>query len=159
MKEVHDHSLYSLYARAHPCSERLPTRARRAAGSAIKHPHGPGPRAADLAGLARLRDEVAPLEGDPALGYLAHYWAGFASWRIAINGASHQMSAEDLKANLQRAKVDFEASIQQKDDFADAHAAAFLRVPDGRLASGDVRHQRPRRFVGAIQVAPARLQP
>jgi tetratricopeptide (TPR) repeat protein len=81
---------------------------------------------ADLAGLARLRDEVAGLEDDPALGYLAHYWAGFASWRIAINGASHQMSAEDLKANLQKAKVDFEASVHQKDDFADAHAAAFL---------------------------------
>lgn len=81
---------------------------------------------ADLAGLARLREEAARLEDDPALGYLAHYWAGFASWRIAINGASHQMSAEDLKANLQKAKVDFAASIHQKDDFADAHAAAFL---------------------------------
>jgi len=81
---------------------------------------------ADLAGLARLRDEAARLEGDPALGYLAHYWAGFASWRIAINGASHQMSAEDLKANLQKAVADFEASIHQKDDFADAYAAAFL---------------------------------
>jgi hypothetical protein len=81
---------------------------------------------ADLAGLARLREEVVRLEGDPALGYLAHYWAGFASWRIAINGASHQMSAADLQANLQRAKVDFEASIHQKDDFADAHAAGYL---------------------------------
>lgn len=81
---------------------------------------------ADFAGLARLRDEAARLEGDPALGYLAHYWAGFASWRIAINGASHQMSAADLQANLQRALADFEASIRQKDDFADAYAAAFL---------------------------------
>jgi hypothetical protein len=81
---------------------------------------------ADLAGLARLRGEVARLEGDPALGYLAHYWAGFASWRLAINGASRQMSAADLKANLQNAKADFEASIQQKDDFADGYAAAFL---------------------------------
>lgn len=81
---------------------------------------------ADLAGLARLRDEAARLEGDSALGYLAYYWAGFASWRIAINGASHQMSVPDLQANLQKAKVDFEASIHQKDDFADAHAAAFL---------------------------------
>jgi tetratricopeptide (TPR) repeat protein len=81
---------------------------------------------ADLAGLARLREEAARLEGDPALGYLAHYWAGFASWRIAMNGASHQMSVPDLQANLQKAKVDFEASIHQKDDFADAYAAAFL---------------------------------
>ncbi|MFL6232540.1 MAG: hypothetical protein ACJ76N_05345 [Thermoanaerobaculia bacterium] len=81
---------------------------------------------ADLAGLARLRDEVTSLEADPALGYLAHYWAGFASWRIAINGASHQMSPEDLKANLQKAKADFAASIHQKEGFADAHAAAYL---------------------------------
>lgn len=81
---------------------------------------------ADLAGLARLREEVARLDDDPALGYLAHYWVGFASWRIAINGASHQMSAADLKANLQKAAADFEASIHQKDDFADAHAAAYL---------------------------------
>lgn len=81
---------------------------------------------ADLAGLARLRQEVAPLEDHPTLGYLAHYWAGFASWRIAINGASHQMSAADLQANLQRSLADFDASIHQKDDFADAYAAAFL---------------------------------
>lgn len=81
---------------------------------------------ADLAGLARLREEVARLEGDSALGYLAHYWAGFASWRIATNGASHQMSVPDPKANLQKASADFAASIDQKDDFADAYAAAFL---------------------------------
>ena len=47
---------------------------------------------ADLAGLARLRDAVAPLAADPSLGYLAHYWAGFASWRMAMNGASKGMS-------------------------------------------------------------------
>src|SRR4029079_3488219 len=76
---------------------------------------------ADLAGLARVRGEGARLEGDPALGYLAHYWAGFASWRIAINGASHQMSVPDLQANLHKASADFAASIHQKDDFADAH--------------------------------------
>ena len=40
---------------------------------------------ADLEELARLREEVAPLAGDPPRGYLAHSWAGFASWRIAIN--------------------------------------------------------------------------
>jgi hypothetical protein len=90
---------------------------------------------ADLAGLARLRDEAARLEGDPALGYLAHYWAGFASWRIAINGASHQMSVPDLQANLQKASADFAAAIDQKDDFADAHAAAFM-VDAWRLGMG-----------------------
>ena len=79
---------------------------------------------ADLAGLERLRSEVLPLTADPAWGYLAHYWAGFASWRLAINGASHGMSAADLRAHLERALADFEASIRRRDDFADSHAAA-----------------------------------
>ena len=79
---------------------------------------------ADLDGLARLREEVLPLADDPALGYLAHYWAGFASWRIAINGASRGMSTEDLKAHLARAGADFDAAVRLKDDFADAYAAA-----------------------------------
>jgi hypothetical protein len=78
---------------------------------------------ADLAGLARLRDSVAPLTADPALGYLAHYWAGYASWRVAINGASKGMSQEELRANLERASADFAASIRLRDDFADSYAA------------------------------------
>ena len=79
---------------------------------------------ADLDELARLREEVMQLAGDPALGHLAHYWAGFASWRIAINGASHGMSFGDLKAHLEKAAADFEASIRQKHNFADGYAAA-----------------------------------
>jgi hypothetical protein len=79
---------------------------------------------ADLADLARLREQVTALADDPAIGYLAHYWAGFASWRLAINGASHGMSADDIKAHLERAAVDFEASIRLRDDFADGYAAA-----------------------------------
>ena len=79
---------------------------------------------ADLDELARLRDEVMPLAEDPALGHLAHYWAGFASWRIAINGASQGMSMGDLKTHLERAAADFEASIRQEGDFADGYAAA-----------------------------------
>jgi hypothetical protein len=79
---------------------------------------------ADLARLASLRDAVAPLTADPSWGYLAHYWAGFASWRVAINGASKGMSQEDLRANLERASADFEASIRLRDDFADSYAAA-----------------------------------
>ena len=79
---------------------------------------------ADLDELARLREEVLPLAGDPALGYLARYWAGFASWRIAINGANRGMSADDLIANLEKAAAEFEASIRLKEDFADGYAAA-----------------------------------
>jgi len=79
---------------------------------------------ADLAGLARLRDSVAPLTADPAWGYLAHYWAGFASWRVAINGASKGMSQDDMRTNLERASADFAASIKLRDDFADSYAAA-----------------------------------
>jgi len=79
---------------------------------------------ADLARLASLRDAVAPLTADPAWGYLAHYWAGFASWRVAINGASKGMSQDDMRANLERASADFAASIKLRDDFADSYAAA-----------------------------------
>lgn len=93
---------------------------------------------ADLAGLTRLRDAVTPLTADPAWGYLAHYWSGFASWRVAINGASKGMSQDDLRANLEKALADFEASIRLRGDFADSHAAAA--GVDGWLAafhSGD----------------------
>ena len=79
---------------------------------------------ADLDELKRLRDGVLPLTTDPAWGYLAHYWAGFASWRQAINGASNQMSMADLQANLETAAADFDASIRLRDDFADSYAAA-----------------------------------
>ncbi|MGZ4809320.1 MAG: hypothetical protein ACXV7D_08315 [Thermoanaerobaculia bacterium] len=78
----------------------------------------------DLATLASVRDGLAPLIDDPSLGYLASYWSGYASWRIAINGASAKMSQEDLKANLERALADFNTSIGKKDDFADSYAAA-----------------------------------
>jgi hypothetical protein len=79
---------------------------------------------ADLAELARLREEVAPLADDRAFGYLAHYWTGFASWRIAINGASRGMSAQDLQAHLEKAASNFEASIRSNGTFADGYAAA-----------------------------------
>jgi hypothetical protein len=79
---------------------------------------------ADLAELASLRNQIAPLKDDPDLGYLADYWSGYASWRLAINGANARMSPEDLKAHLERAVADFESSIGKKGDFADAFAAA-----------------------------------
>jgi hypothetical protein len=79
---------------------------------------------ADFAELQRLRDAAVPLAADPAWGYLARYWAGFASWRQAINGASHGMSKEELQAHLERAAADFDASLRLREDFADSHAAA-----------------------------------
>jgi hypothetical protein len=79
---------------------------------------------ADLAELARLRDQVALLGEDPATGYLVHYWSGFASWRLAINGASHGMSRDDLRTHLERAATELDAAIRLRDDFADAYAAA-----------------------------------
>ena len=79
---------------------------------------------ADLAGLRRARDQARLLHDDPALGYLAHYWSGYASWRIALNGANHDMTSEDLRANLTSAVNDFETAIKQRDTFADAYAAA-----------------------------------
>jgi hypothetical protein len=79
---------------------------------------------ADLAALSSLRIRVAAMRDDPSLGYLAYYWTGYASWRLALNGASARMSQEDLKAHLERSAADFEASLARKDDFADAYAAA-----------------------------------
>jgi hypothetical protein len=79
---------------------------------------------ADIDGLSRLRDEAATLGGDRDLGYLAHYWSGFAGWRMAINGANHDMKTEEQKANLQKAATEFYLSMRLKDDFADAYAAA-----------------------------------
>ncbi len=78
----------------------------------------------DLAALASLRTQIAPLRDDPALGYLAGYWTGYASWRVAINGANAGMTHDELKTNLELAVTDFESSFRKKADFADAYAAA-----------------------------------
>jgi hypothetical protein len=79
---------------------------------------------ADLEALARGRDEALACANDTELGYLAHYWAGYASWRAAMNGANRHMKRDDLVANLQRARADFETSLSQRSDSADAYAAA-----------------------------------
>jgi hypothetical protein len=79
---------------------------------------------ADLSELTHLREEVVPLFDDPDVGYLARYWAGLANWRIAMNGANRKMSGDDLRAHLEQAETDFEASIRQRTDFADGYAAA-----------------------------------
>jgi len=78
----------------------------------------------DLARLASLRAEIKPLSDDASLGYLADYWTGFASWRIAINGSNAQTPIDELKANLETAVADFESSFHKKEDFADAYASA-----------------------------------
>jgi hypothetical protein len=79
---------------------------------------------ADIDELARLRDEVAPLSNDRELGYLAQYWSGFASWRIALNGANHDMKPDDLTRNLKSAATAFYSSMRLNAGFADAYAAA-----------------------------------
>lgn len=79
---------------------------------------------ADLSELARVRDELAQWPNERELAYLARYWSGFASWRIAINGANHAMKADELTTNLENAGADFYASLKLKDDFADSYAAA-----------------------------------
>ncbi len=79
---------------------------------------------ADLPRLARVRAQLAPLREDPHWGYLADYWTGFASWRMAINGVAKNMRKQDIKANLDDAVADFEAAARLRADFADAAAAA-----------------------------------
>src|SRR5687767_3892529 len=75
----------------------------------------------DLEELARLRDELA---NDKT--YLGRYWSGFASWRIAINGANDGMKPEDLAKHLRTAATELYSSIRAKEDFADAYSAASL---------------------------------
>lgn len=75
----------------------------------------------DLEELARVRDELAQDKT-----WLGRYWSGFASWRMAINGANHGMKSEELAKHLRNAATDFYLSIRAKEDFADAHAAAAL---------------------------------
>ncbi len=81
---------------------------------------------ADFAELARLRDEISQRTNDGDLTYLARYWSGFASWRIAINGASHGMKPDELTSNLRSAATDFYQVIRLKGDFADGYAAASM---------------------------------
>ncbi len=75
----------------------------------------------DIEELARLRDELA---NDKS--YLGRYWSGFASWRMAINGASPGMKQDEMMKHLRTASADFYESLRGKHDFADAHAAAAL---------------------------------
>ena len=80
----------------------------------------------DLVELARLRAELDPWPEQQELAYLAAYWRGFASWRIAINGASRGMKSEDLANHLKVAAADLFTSVRLKQDFADAYAAASM---------------------------------
>lgn len=81
---------------------------------------------ADINALSQLRDQASRLGNDHDLGYLAHYWSGYASWRAAINGANHDMKVDELKAHLQRAATALYSSMRLKDNFADAYAAASM---------------------------------
>ena len=81
---------------------------------------------ANLDELARLHDELAKWPQEREMAYLAHYWSGFASWRIAINGANHKMKPEDLAKNLRNAASELYTSIRLKDDFADSWVAASM---------------------------------
>ena len=76
---------------------------------------------ADLEELARGRAMLAPLAQHPTLGYLACYWAGFAAQRLAVNGTSRGMAAEEVERHLASALGDFDASLARREDFADAH--------------------------------------
>lgn len=81
---------------------------------------------ADFKQLERLRDDLRKWNDGADLAYLARYWSGFASWRIAMNGANHGMKTEELAKDLKGAAADFYASARLKEDFADAYAAASL---------------------------------
>jgi len=79
---------------------------------------------ADLGALGRVRAALAPLRADTEVGFLADYWSGYASWRIALNGANAAMKPEELESHLERAVGDFEVAIARKPDFVDAMSAA-----------------------------------
>ncbi|HUP60641.1 MAG TPA: hypothetical protein VNA69_09510 [Thermoanaerobaculia bacterium] len=94
----------------------------------------------DLAQLEDLRKRAERWTEDPELGYLADYWRGYASWRIAINGASAKFPGGRNQSYLERAAADFESSIRKNDQFADAYAAraaAGLEIRQGNPHAGD----------------------
>jgi len=78
----------------------------------------------DLAELGKLRDDVKRYKTDADVGYLACYWSGFASWRLAINGLNQDMPEDELRQHLLHAAADMYSAIKLRDDFADAYAAA-----------------------------------
>lgn len=80
----------------------------------------------DVARLAVLRTELAGLRNDPKQGWLADYWSGYASHRIAINGANAGMALPELRRHLEQAVADYESSLGKKPDFADAYTAAAI---------------------------------
>ena len=102
----------------------------------------------DLEELARLRDTAAALAADPRHGYLARYWSGYASWRLAINGANGKLGAEELRTHLERAAAEMEAAIASRPDFADGYAAAsgihqwLVRFYPGDPATGKLHLDR-----------------
>src|SRR5687767_9066127 len=63
---------------------------------------------AELGGLRDVRAELSSLKQAPKVGYLAHYWAGFASWRLALNGVNRAMPREEVRTHLDAALLDFE---------------------------------------------------
>jgi hypothetical protein len=79
---------------------------------------------ADLDGLAKLRDEAARYESDAELGHVAYYWAGFAGWRLAMNGGNVGMANAELEQHLLQAASAMYFAIRARGDFADAYAAA-----------------------------------
>jgi hypothetical protein len=78
----------------------------------------------DLPELGKLRDEVKRYKADAEVGYLACYWSGFASWRLAVNGLNQDMREDELRQHLLHAAADMYSAIKLRDDFADAYAAA-----------------------------------
>ncbi len=116
---------------------------------------------ADLPALAEQRAAALPLADDPESGYLARYWAGFASWRSAINGANGGMSPDLLKSHLDAAVADFESSTRLRGDFADGYAAAAsvhgwlaaFQGGDAAAAGGHIAESR-RLLAKAKELAP-----
>jgi tetratricopeptide (TPR) repeat protein len=80
----------------------------------------------DLARLTSLRTELAELRDDPAQGYLADYWSGYASHRIAMNGTNSGMPLPETRKHLEQAVADYESSLAKNAKFADAYTAAAL---------------------------------
>ncbi|HEV7767050.1 MAG TPA: hypothetical protein VGQ76_18765 [Thermoanaerobaculia bacterium] len=81
---------------------------------------------ADFDALTKLRDELAQWPRTKELAYLARYWSGYASWRIAMNGANHAMKREEMAKHLHAAATDFYTSTRLEPQFADAWSAAAL---------------------------------
>ena len=107
---------------------------------------------ADLAGLLRLYDELAPPPEPTKTAARVRYWRGFARWRRAINGVNDGAPIDQMVDDLQTAVREFDFALDIDPQFIDAQAGLlsslgiqlFLSSGDGARLHPLIDRARPR---------------